>query len=214
MKTLSALLILLFVFSSTACRKSTEEIVQNMAGINMVQAERIGFGGEKSRNYQNFEKLKKRVDNSTLLQLVNHENAVVSCYASWALVDREYPDLAAIFNKFLKENKKVTTFSGCIFSSDYVSNEFYHHYWAKVENKESDKTLTTLDSLIIYQNNPDWLLLRRALENRVYPKTYNPQISFLAFEQGLSEAIFYLSDWFKEDYKDEIFESLIKYSVI
>ncbi|MGB3181004.1 MAG: hypothetical protein WBB45_06420 [Cyclobacteriaceae bacterium] len=78
------------------------------------------------------------------------------------------------------QDKKVKTISGCIKPEDYLSSEFYHRFWGKTEDKRMNPALLKPDSLIIYHRKPNWLLPTRALENRVYPKTFNQRIAILA----------------------------------
>jgi hypothetical protein len=139
--------------------------------------------------------------------------AVVACYASWALVDNGYPDLKTIFQKFILQDRRVETFSGCTISKDNISSELYHRYWNSMNNSKrlTDKILFELDSIVIFSKNPDWLVLKRALENRVYVEPYKTQISIMAFDYGQKEAIFYLCNWHKAEYTTKIKEALIKY---
>lgn len=208
---LISILLCLFLVLTTACAQELEDLIAEIEKTNEVQYEHIGFAGEESEQYKNFETLKRNADLATLLQLLEHENPVVSCYAGWALIDQAYSDLPSIFAQYLKADRSVMTFSGCIKSRDSLSNEFYHRYWNKTTNKKTDPVLQSLDSLILYQDQPDWLLLTRALENRVYEKTYNSRIAYLAFEQGYREAIFYLSNWYKAEYLEAIRSALLRY---
>lgn len=97
MKLISVLIITLVVSISTVFGQSVDNIVRKIADVNEVQYEHVGIAGQPSENYQNFEKLKEKADIPTLLQLIENKNPVVSCYASWALIDNEYSDLATVF---------------------------------------------------------------------------------------------------------------------
>lgn len=207
----SPIAIILIFLTQIVCGQNIDSIVSKIAKIDEVQYEFIGLAGKASENYSNFLNLKKNTDNETLLKLIDHKNPVVSCYAGWALIDKDYQNLPSIFSKFLKSDKSVRTFSGCIISENNLSSEFYHRIWGKTEDKKSNQLLETLDSLIIYSNNPDWLLLTRALENRVHPKEYNNQIANLAFKENYKEAIIYFSNWYKAEYKEQIQKALLKY---
>jgi len=165
MKITSILIITLVVSISTACGQSVDNIVRKIADVNEVQYEHVGIAGQPSENY---EILKEKADIPTLLELTENKNPVVSCYASWALIEKEYSDLATIFSKYLNSDKSVATFSGCIKSEDNLSSEFYHRFWNKTTDKRTNQTLVKLDSLILYNNNPYWLLLTRALENCIF----------------------------------------------
>jgi hypothetical protein len=211
MKKTSVFIIALIVSVGTICGQTLEEIVAQIAEINEVQFMNVGYAGVFSDNYSNFEQLKEKADLQALIKLTNHENPVVGCYAGWGLIDKGYSDLGSIFSGFLNSGKRVTTFSGCIKSTSSLSDVFYHRFWNDTDDKETNTTLQKLDSLIIYHDKPCWLLLSRALENRVYEKSYNHRISTLAFDQGYREAIFYLSNWYKAEYKNELRKALIKY---
>ena len=207
------LIMLLIVNTSYGQTKELTVIVDKIAKINEVQQEHVGFSGAESENYKNFKQLKKIATTEELVQLTDNKNATVACYASWALADNLYPDLKIVFQKFILKNRQVETFSGCVKSQDNIANELYHRYWNKVDasKKSTDKILIQLDSIILYSNNPYWLLLNRAMENRVYQEPYKTQISILAFDEGNIEAIFYLCNWHKAEYVNEIKKSLVQY---
>lgn len=190
-----------------------KNIVDNIAKVNEVQGEHIGNAGSESENYKNFKQLKEIATTEELVQLTNNKNPAVACYAGWALADKSYKDLSSIFKKFIIHNRQVETFSGCIKSQESISSELYHRYWNNIDNtkKSTDKTLIQLDSIVLYSYNPYWLLMTRALDNRVYQEPYKKQIVFLAFEQGNRDAIFYLCNWHKAEYADEIKVSLVQY---
>jgi hypothetical protein len=193
--------------------KKLTAIVEKIAKINEVQEEHVGFAGTESENYKNFKQLKEIATTEELVLLTDDKNATVACYASWALADNTYPDLKIIFQKFAIQDRQVETFSGCIKSQDNISSEVYHRYWnsVNISKRPTDKILLELDSIVIFNKNPYWLLLNRAMENRVYVEPYKTQISILAFEQGQREAIFYLCNWHKAEYADKIKSALVKY---
>lgn len=193
--------------------KKLSDIAKKIALINEVQSQHIGNAGIESDNYKNYLELKKVATTDDLLNLTYNQNAVVACYASMALADKSYSDLRTVFSKFLSHDRKVSTFSGCIKSKDGISIELYHEYWNNVEDKAkwTDKILVQLDSIILYHDNSDWLLMTRALENRVYPISYKKRIEELAFKKGNRESLFYLCNWYRADYYDKIKPALINY---
>lgn len=186
-------------------------IVDKIAKINEVQEEHVG--GYESRNFKNFKQLKEIATTEELVLLTDNKNATVACYASWALADKSYPKLSVIFNKFIKHDRQVETFSGCLKSQEYISSQLYHRYWKYIDDikKPTDKILIQLDSIVLYSQNPYWLLMTRAMENRVYQEPYKGQIAILAFEQGNRDAIYYLCNWHKAEYADKIKIALVKY---
>lgn len=199
--------------SSNEAAKKLAVIIKKIASINEVQSEYISADGIESDNYKNYLELKAVASINDLLNLVDDPNAVVACYASMALADKSYPDLKTVFLKFLSEDRKVSTFSGCLKSKDDISVELYHQYWSNVDDKakRKDKILQQLDSIILYHNNADWILMTRALENRIYPASYKNRIQELAFQKGNREALFYLCTWYRADNYENIKKALVKY---
>jgi hypothetical protein len=190
--------------------RSLPLIIQKIKKIDQVQDAFIGFAGVESENYRNFQRLVAVASPTQLLALTDDENGVLACYASWGLIDLAYEnlqqanDLPAIFVKFLAHDRNVSTFSGCIVMDANLSSEFYHRCWGQtVENelaRSQDKTLMVLDSMILYNEDADWLLTVRALGNRQYPAAYLPRIAQLAFDQVNRDAIDYLYRWHARAY--------------
>jgi hypothetical protein len=206
-------LIWFLILSGFSYSQSVDEIVKQFISTNEVQYEHIGFGSTKSKLYHDYLTLTQIADNNELIKLTNHNNAVVRCYAGWALIDRKYFRLDSIYQSFLNNDAEVTTYSIDIKGNDNISSEFYHRYWNSLDfkDKAKDSVLFKLDSLTLYNANSDWLLILRALDNRIYAKSYNKQIEFLAFEKNNRQAIFYLSNWYKADYVEKLKPALIKY---
>ena len=206
--------ILFFCLNSTFGQASkVDVIVDEISKINQVQYERIGYGGTESENFKNFKKLKALATTEELVQLTDHNNATVACYASWALVDKAYPELKTIFQKFIEQDKQVKTFSGCTITQDFISSELYHWYWNQMElsKRPSDQLLFELDSIVLFSTKMNWLLLNRALENRVYTEPIKSRIALLAFEKGNMDAVLYLSNWHKAEYVDKIKTALLRH---
>ncbi|HTN16949.1 MAG TPA: hypothetical protein VL092_04650 [Chitinophagaceae bacterium] len=193
--------------------KKLTAIVDKIAKINEVQGEYIGFAGVESENYSNFKQLQKVATTEELVRLTENENAAVACYAGWALVDKAYPDLKTILQKFIQQNRQVETLDGCIGSQSDIASELYHRYWNSVDlsKRAADKTLLQLDSVVLFSKSANWLLLVRAMENRVYTAPFKVQIAVLAFEQERREAIFYLCKWYRAEYIDKIKPALVNY---
>ncbi len=145
--------------------------------------------------------------------MTDHNNATVACYASWALADKAYPELKTIFQKFIEQDKQVKTFSGCTITQDFISSELYHWYWNQMElsKRPSDQLLFELDSIVLFSTKTNWLLLNRALENRVYTEPIKSRIALLAFEKRNMDAVLYLSNWHKAEYVDKIKTALLRH---
>ncbi|TAF74424.1 MAG: hypothetical protein EAZ53_09290 [Bacteroidetes bacterium] len=210
--TVFSIILLNAIFLNGQPKKLTD-IVDSIVKINELQEEHIGMEGRESENYKNFKLLKEIASIEELMLLVENKNAVVACYASWALVEKSYPNLMEIFRKFILQDKIVQTYSGCIKSQYYISCELYFRYLNKIGDfkKSTDKILYQFDSITLFSPKPHRMLINAALQNRVYQQPCVTQISKLAFEQCNKEAIFYLSKWNKEDYSKNIKDAIIQY---
>ena len=188
-------------------------IINKIQAINELQYENVGIDGAASDNFKNYLELKHKANTEQLIKLTDNPNAVVTCYASWALIDRSFNDLPSILIKFLNKDRDVSTFRGCIKSTNPLSSEFYHRYWNSIDEKlrPTNKTLFTLDSLILYDDKSYWLLTLRALEDRVYPTSFNKRIEYLAFTKANKDAITYLQNLHDKTYDEKIKQALIKY---
>lgn len=207
---------LVIVLTSNFCfgqSRDLKGLIDSISFINIIEYEYVGFASEESKNYKNFLKLKEYATTEELVQLTKSSNSTLACYASWALADYSYSDLKSIFKQFLIENRRAKTFSGCILIENYISSVLYHRYWSRIDvnNRKNDKILQELDSIILFSDSVYWLLLTRALENRIYSEPYKTKIEEFAFEKGYDEAIFYLSNWHKAEYYEKIKVALIRY---
>ena len=207
------ILINVFFLTGYLYSQTIDEITKQFIATNEVQYEYIGFGSTKSRIYKDYLILTEIADINELVLLTNHPNAVVKCYAGWGLIDKKYPKLDSIYETYLNNDTEVMTYRIDLKSIDNLSSQFYHRYWNSLSFKDKaiDLILTKLDSITLYNPNSDWLLIRRALENRIYKKKFNKQIEYLAFEKNNRDAIFYLSNWYKAEYVDKLKPALIEY---
>ncbi|AXG68697.1 hypothetical protein KORDIASMS9_00913 [Kordia sp. SMS9] len=199
------LVVILILTSITSCSQNIDALVTEISDANIVEHEHVGIGGLKGQNYLRFQELSKKANTHQLLQLITHKNPVVVCYASWALIEQEYENLPEIFKSLLKDERTIKTMSGCLMRSDSISSEFYHRYWNLVHAKKAkDETLSELDKIILTSENPSRFLLSSALENRVYDDNYKKTIYTLGFQKNYLEAIFYLCNWHRAEYNDEL----------
>ena len=203
--------------------KITNESVLNLrdtiAQFNGVQDSHIGYAGSPSDQYGNYEKLLDIASNNDLWLLTEDTNYSVATYATFGLIERKNPAFIDVFERFLKDDKRVKTMKGCMVGSDLVSSEIYHEYWNKVrlesDNEkialQNDKNLLKLDSLILVSDNAEWLLYDRVFNNRIFGDEYSSLIQSHAFERKNIYAIEYLFNNNLDEYQDEIIASVKEY---
>ncbi len=189
-----------------------DTLVASIAAENRVDSRGVGIAGERTAQYDRFISL-TQWPIPDLRRLTGHSNLAVRCYAGWALAEKEYPGLDTVLVEFLKEKEMVETFSGCIRSQDPLASELYHAYWNHLRLRErgvpevaalNDPLMFRMDSIVLYSKGAYWLLLSRALENRVYPTRFNERISALAFREKDLDAVYYLFRNAKETYEKEL----------
>lgn len=196
------------------------KILRNeIANFNEVQGSNIGFSGEPSKQYGNFEALLKIASDEELIELTKDTNYVVATYAGFGLIERENPDFIDAFSRFLRNYQRVKVMYGCSEGEDFVSNQLYYNYYNHVkfssddeaDNLQKDATLLKLDSMILLSKNPAWAFEKQMYENRIYEKSYLSLIESQAFEKENIYAIEYLFKNNANQYKYQIISALKKY---
>lgn len=202
--TLFFLFFIAFQVSAQEIRTEIKTIVEDIAQYNILESEFVGAGGTTTDQYRNFIRLKEKATFQELLLLLRHNNSVVKGYASWALVDRKYPNLTQVLKILIANKDSVATQYACIGSFRELSSVFYNRvYYSINDNNHSDSLLyrnqmNALDSLIIYSNNDGFLRYEALSNNNANPKTYD-RIRYLAFCQKDLDAIEALSYYQKKE---------------
>lgn len=81
---------------------------------NTIHSETIGYSGDKSNQYKNFEKLISTARIDELVQLMNHPKSAVRGYAFWALAKKHFINLNEIFIKHANDDETVILMLGCM----------------------------------------------------------------------------------------------------
>ena len=205
----------LFLITSLISCYDVETLVNSIAEANIVTCESIGFAGSPSGVYKDFERLKRKASKEELIELTHHDSAAVVVYAAYALIDRELIEPDKLLYQFLDNRESVSTMCGCLFSSSTVPSQIYHRYWqSRYEFPNDDdyekgvlhdsEDLLKMDSLILFSENRDWLLMTSALENREYSDVYLQRIKELAFDENDFVALKYVFKHLKEGNEDRL----------
>jgi len=172
--------------------QNVDSLVEQIADKNSVQCQSIGFVGSQSKVYKIFENLKSKASEEELLKLIKHDNSAVVGYSAYALIDRGLIEPSELLEQFFNEKEGVSTFCGCLMINETLSSLIYHRNWRKRAQSDVDlkeykvddsKELLKMDSIILYAENPEHILLNRAFENRIYSDQYKIQIEELAFNK-------------------------------
>ena len=135
-------------------RLEIKTIVDSMAKDNMLKSSAVGYSGVRTKQWDNFEKLKKTATNKELMYLTTHKNEVVRCYSFQALAARKDKDIFPILLEHINDTAQVTTFQGCVISSQTVGDYFLDVVTPQyIDNdlyKLSQKQKTIIDSLLVF----------------------------------------------------------------
>lgn len=210
---------IIILIGLTSC-DNEDQLIERLAIDNVVECEYVGFGGGHSEVYEAFEKLKSKASNGKMMSLLSHDSMSVVVYAAYALIDNEQVPPDSLLKVFIDNDKYVKDFCGCLLTSSSLSSLIYHRYWSTKsvyfdDNGEiriiDSRNLLKMDSVILFSSNPDWLILSRALENRIYPERLNKRIKELAFVKGNIQALEYVFNNLRSSNENDLIKSLEKY---
>src|SRR5690606_8132332 len=107
-------------YESKSISSKTKMIVWKIKRVNKLMSAAVYYSGNRPKQWDNFEKLKKIASNEELIALTNHPNGVVRCYSFWALSHRKNVDLFSIVKNHLRDYEIIKTQFGCIQSKQMV----------------------------------------------------------------------------------------------
>ncbi len=102
-------------------KPAVQALTDSMVAYNALNGSAVGYGGERTAQWERFERLKKIATTRELEQLTDHNNAVVRCYAFDALRMRRDYNIMPVLVKHLKDNDTVEWIAGCFFMEDPVA---------------------------------------------------------------------------------------------
>jgi hypothetical protein len=200
-KTIYILIILILGISSC---QNVDSLVDSIAKRNIIECEGVGFGSNPSRVYKKFKKLKRKASNEELTELLNHDSIAVVGYSAYAILDKEIIKPFKLFERLLHEDKYVKSRCGCTSRWRSLPYLVYQRYWNKgIESQRpsnineaykvnDSKVLQKMDSLILFTEKSDLILVGMALKNRIYPDEYHSQIENWAYEEKDFHALKYV----------------------
>ena len=138
-------------------RTEVKKIIGKIAKENMYKSAVVGFGGQRTTQWENFEKLKEKTTDEELIILTEHKYPVVRCYSFQALAERNHYKTYDILLKHLTDNDRVKTIRGCIASSQSVGDFFHNivtkNYRSITSYKLHAKQKHHLDSILLFDKH-------------------------------------------------------------
>lgn len=220
MKTLFLFILLPFFalaqksYNKQGISKEVLAISKKIAKNNILAGSAVGYSGVRPEQYSDFEKLKKIANQKELIQLTDHPNGVVRCYAFNALLEKaDSETIHQIILSHLKDTSSVETFYGCIVSKSmvgdiFITNAIYED--EETPSKLSNEQIAIIDSLIINQDSKLWYK-NTAIEQIKFSDTNYEKIRTLAIKEHNTTAITRLAEY-KRTRDLDIFINLYKKS--
>ena len=101
-------------YNSKKIRKEIKKLVEKIGKENIIHSDAVGFSGEKTAQYERFERLIKEATIEELVELMGHPKPAVRGYAFWALAKKHYKDLDNIYVQHAKDGELVFQLDGCM----------------------------------------------------------------------------------------------------
>lgn len=182
--------------------KSTDKLVKKIAKKNELMGSSVYYGGTRPQQYDNFEKLKKTASQNELLELTNHPNGVVRCYAFWALTYDKSINLFPILLKHIYDYEVVHTQFGCLGSKEMVGDFLIRIATPRVIDLESKKLdsiqFLKLDSVLIFSNSKLYAK-SRAINRAETSEFLYPRLRKLVVENNDQSALVALAKYNKPE---------------
>jgi hypothetical protein len=191
-----------YPFDESRISEATEAIVNKISTVNILMSEAVGGAGTRPEQFDNFAELMERGTKDELIELTNHPNEVVRCYAFWALTYDGRVNLFPIVIKHLHDTAYVETQFGCIKDQERVGDFFInsvtpgHAY--QNSNKLSRVELKYLDSLLIYTPN-SLDAKNKAIRNGKQTEAFYKRVRELVLEENNQDALVALAGFKREN---------------
>lgn len=136
------------------------EIANKLSEINRFECELVGVGRYKTESYTLYQQLTLNATIKELIQLVEHENAVVQCYSIKALGEKTSVNILPILFSQLSNTKNMLTICSSSPQTqkvfDYVYAQLnYHEKKGRISLSENQKDQVYQN--ILYNNYSDYL---------------------------------------------------------
>jgi hypothetical protein len=182
--------------------EKVQRIVKDIAKENVLMSSAVGYAGTKPKQYERFEDLKEIATVSELIELTNHDNAVVRCYAFWDLIYKDSTHIYDIVKRHLNDNEFVSTQFGCIGSGEKVG-DFYLSlvsppYYDDKSYQLSDSQLNEINEILLTTDNQN-LYAKKDLLTKIEPSEDKyEQIRKIVVEEKSPQSILALSKYQKQ----------------
>jgi hypothetical protein len=149
---------------------SKDELVKEIAKANIVAGGAVGYAAVEPDQWVRYIALKTKTNEQDLIDLTNHSNKTVKCYAFTALIEKKGKVIFDLLLKNITDTGKVTTFYGCIMESLTVGEFYMQNALAGEHINKIQKQI--LDSVVLFNGDSNLISGLNILENIPPTPTY------------------------------------------
>jgi len=180
------------IYNQKIITKSTNKVVKKIGKVNELMGDAVYYEGIRPKQYDNFEELRKIASKEELIELTNHPNGVIQCYAFWALSYDKSVDLFPIVLNHINNNKLVKTQFGCIGGQEMVGD-----FFISIAEFDSIQSVR-LDSILIYSDSKLYARSRAIYRAKPTESLY-PKIRELFIDNDDQDALVTLAKYRKPE---------------
>ena len=207
---------ILFLLLSTCCSTaqyrfdqnkvspSIQKIISKLEKEGEVMGSAVYYSGERPEQYNNFTKLLEKASKEELMELTNHPNGVVRCYAFWALSSDSTVRLLPVLVDHLNDTARVFTQFGCVGGREKVGDFFINITTMRGEAGSASEKLTAselafLDSLLLYTPNMPLSARYNALDRAKPTEGLYKRVREIVLMENEPSAVILLAKYKKEE---------------
>lgn len=147
---------------SNGIRANIIEIANQLEAINRFDCEAVGLDRNKPESYKLYEQLTTNATVKELIQLVEHQNAVVQCYSIKALGEKSSVDMLPILLSQLSNTKNMVALCG--------------------SSQQTQKVCDYVYAQLMYFSNNGRITLSENMKDQVYENIlYNDYSDYVAY---------------------------------
>lgn len=212
---ITIIILLISQFSySQEISKRIQKVVDKIEEDNMYKSSAVGYAGERTKQWDRFEELKKKATDEELIILTNHKSPAVKCYSFQALAERNNPKTFEILLDHLKDTDMVETFQGCIVSGQSVGDFFLDvvtpNYISLSAYKLNEVQKNTVDSILLFDEEVKLAAKSYLLESINPKEIFYTRIKEIYEKENNKSALIAISKYQKQEDKELISKWLTK----
>ncbi|WP_153800783.1 HEAT repeat domain-containing protein [Foetidibacter luteolus] len=149
-------LIFAFSFYLTSCKDEKKAVVDSIIKRGVYEGMYLGSTDSISPQWKNYEALTKKFSEKELIELCNHTNPIVRCYAFKALTEIQSPKVYNVLLQHLSDTAEFNRNYGCIGDYDRVTDNFLDE--VGYDKRDSTNFRLTeaqynqIDSILLYRD--------------------------------------------------------------